>query len=303
MNKLLLFLSVLSASTITFRALHRATERAQAALVSHEVEWEAATNRLAELNAASVSLRNEVKVKQRRLRQASSHPKVSSELLSLLEGQTFDQHSPAWTELRDQLGIGWDSSDDYVLVSKRVLKQIGFPRLLSASRATETACAVLAISDDEQSGIRAALQRARDLAWSRVQRTKPAGDIVAQYTIPSDPLLENSISNNFSADITAVFGTERADLFLHLYNQGWGELKHAFAPNGQEPVTMTIRRSVVDGEPKLSCDIRQGNSFSSEVIRYANYPYPWFDLLFPGGWEAIAQREGIEFPKDFKTQQ
>src|SRR5947208_8562910 len=117
MNKLLLVFAVLSASTIGFTALHRAAERAQAARLSHDVEWAAATNRLAELNAASVSLRNEVTVKKSQLRQASSHPRVRSELLSLLEGETSDQHSPAWAELRDQLGIGWDSSDDYVLVS------------------------------------------------------------------------------------------------------------------------------------------------------------------------------------------
>src|SRR2546421_1032428 len=95
MNKLLLFLSVLSASTITFSALHRATERAQAARVSHEVEWEAATNRLAELNGASVSLRNEVKVKQRRLWQAASHTKGTLETLTPLEGENFEPHSPS----------------------------------------------------------------------------------------------------------------------------------------------------------------------------------------------------------------
>src|SRR5688572_21979922 len=103
MNKLLLFFSVLCASTISSTALHRAAERAQAARLSHDVEWEAATNRLAELNAASVSLRNEVNVKKRQLRQASSHPRVRSELLSLLEGGTSQQHSHAWAELRDQL--------------------------------------------------------------------------------------------------------------------------------------------------------------------------------------------------------
>jgi hypothetical protein len=299
MNKLLLVFSVLSASTISFTALHRATERTQAARSSQDVEWEAARNRLAELNAASVSLRNEVTGKRGQLRHASSHPRVSSELLSLLEGATSAQHSPAWAELRDRLGIGWDSSDDYVLVSKRVLKKISFLRLVSAVYATDTASAVLALSQAEQSGIRAALQHARDLAWSRVQRTEPAGDIVAQYTIPADPLLEHSISNNFSADITAVLGVERADLFLH---QGWRELKSEFAPDEQEPVTMTIRRSAVDGESKLFWEIRQGNSLSSSEIRYATYPR-WFWLLFPGGWQGIAQREGFELPKDFEKQQ
>src|SRR2546430_16778388 len=103
MNKLLLFLSVLSASTITFSALHRATERAQAARVSHEVEWEAATNRLAELNGASVSLRNEVKVKQRRLREGASHPEISLEMLSLFEGENLYQQFPAWAD-RESVG-------------------------------------------------------------------------------------------------------------------------------------------------------------------------------------------------------
>ena len=111
------------------------------------------------------------------------HRYISPELLLLLEGDSSKAHPAAWAELRQQLGIGWDSSPDYVLVSKRVLKGLEYQRL-SLSAAPRTGHAgLLALSPDEQSALKSVLQHARDAAWLRLQRTEPSGDIVAQYTV------------------------------------------------------------------------------------------------------------------------
>jgi hypothetical protein len=64
---------------------------------------------------------------------------------------------------------------------------------------------------------------------------------------------------------------------------------------------MTIRRAPAEGEPKFTCEIREGNSSRTSDVRYAHYPSLWFLALFPGGWEAIAQREGFTLPKDFRN--
>jgi hypothetical protein len=299
MNKLLLAFLVLSAGAIGFGTLHRSAERTEIANASNSAAWRAATNNVAELNRDAVSLREQASDKTDRLKQASSGAIISPALRKLLAGETEGGNSAAWAELREQLGIGWNSSGDYVLVRKSVLKQFNLHPLDKA----DATRAVLAITPAEQTAIKAVVQTSKEAAWARLQRTElqrtePAGDIVAQYTIPAaDPSFEQAISNRFSVEITGILGAERAGVFLH---QGWNELRGQLALTAAEPITMKIRRSVTDGEPKFSYQLTQGGSSKSEDMRYAHYPSLWFLALFPGGWEAIAQREGFELPKNFR---
>jgi len=140
------------------------------------------------------------------------------ELLELLMGNPSSKsrkgNLAGWDELRQKLGIGWNNSDDYVLVSKQALNRFNFSRLYSAERATDTASKVFALSPQEQTGIADSLQQARQAAISRVQRVEPTGDVVAQYTIQPDQALQASTSNQFSTEITAILCAERSDLFL-----------------------------------------------------------------------------------------
>src|SRR5262249_34462076 len=155
-------------------------------------------------------------------------PNVSLQMLALLEG-----FGAAWTELREQLGIGWDSSEDYVLVSKSLVKKLNLRPFDKTTRA------VLAISPTEESSIQAAIERANASALCHVQRIEPAGDVVAQYTVQADAIVEQSISNNFSAEINAILGPERAGVCLGV---GWRDLRGRLGSPGQEPVTISIRR-------------------------------------------------------------
>ena len=300
MNKLLLSFLVLSAGAIGFGTLHRSAEQTESANSSNVIILQAATNHLVELNKYAMSLREEVADKKDRLKQASLHPNISPDLFKLLAGETASRNPAAWSELREQLGIGWNSSGDYVLVRKSLLKHLNLQPLDKA----DATRAVLAISPPEQTAVNAAVQKAKEAAWIRLQqtelqRTQPAGDVVAQYTIPAaDPSFEQAISNRFSAEIAGILGAERADVFLH---QGWNELRGQLALTAAEPITMKIRRSVADGEPKFTYQLIQGGSSKIEDVRYAHYPSLWFIALFPGGWEAIAQREGFELPKNFRN--
>src|SRR5437764_8422148 len=187
MKKLLLALLIMGGGLLGFGTLRESAGRTAALIASNSAAWQAATNHLDELTRDATSLREEVADKKRRSKELSLHPAINPELLKLLAGETGNP--AAWAELREQLGIDWNSSRDYVLVRKSVLKQLNLQPLDQEAPAR----AVLAISPAEQTAIKTAVQSAKEAAWTRLQRTdlqraEPSADIVAQYTIPAaDP--------------------------------------------------------------------------------------------------------------------
>jgi hypothetical protein len=278
---------------VGFGALHRTAQQNRATAATTRLESRSVTNEFAETQQRTEAARVELIQKKHRLQQAIEHDTISPELLHLLESGAG---SPvAWTELRQQLGIGWNSSPDYVLVSKRVLKQLDYKRLASGERATDIACDLLAISPIEQSAIRTILDSARQGEWLHVERAEPANDIVAQYTAQApDPGFEQGQSNLFASQLTALLGPERAGL---LVPGAWREFTRNLAPGKAE--TLTIRRTSVDGEPDLVWEMQYGDQVATSPVRYAHYPGGWFLKAFPGGWQTLADREGFELPEKF----
>jgi len=292
MKKLLLAIMLLSVGAVGFGKLHQAAGRDRRNLASRAGEWRAATTRQVDVEGMAASLRDEVADKRNRLKLLPPNPNISPQMLELLKGETIQGPAAAWAELREQLAIGWNSSDDYVLVSKRLVKQLNLHPFDQTTRA------VLAISPREEAGIQAAIGRAKASPLCQVQRIEPVGDVVAHYTIQEDAMMEQSISNNFSADITATLGSERAGVSL---GPGWRDVRDHLGSPGQEPTTITIRRVEADGDSKLVCQLDRGDTVSRMDVHYGHYPAGWFLTLFPGGWQAIAQREGFELPKNFKN--
>jgi hypothetical protein len=299
MNKLLSAILILGVGATGFTTLRRADGQARAASGDQRVALQDATNKLADLQAAESALRKEVHEKQTQRRHAAKQNAADLELLSLLREDHPKAKSAKWTELRDRLMIGWNSSADYVLVSKRVFKEINFQRLVPGGGASDEACALLAITPGEEAAIKQAVRQAADAAWMRMQRIEPSGDIVAHYIIPAtDPAFQESVSNNFAAAINAALGPERSDFYL---DGAWRELLNQVAPNANADVTMIIRRAPGDdGQPKLICETSQGKSTASMEVQYAHYP-AYFPILtiFPGGWKTVAERAGFELPKGF----
>lgn len=294
-------LFILGASAIGLAVMRQATNSLQASKAARYQELQAVSGRLTELNESTALMHESVARKKVKIARTPVAPNFSPELLELLTSDSSSNsrkgNQAGWDELREQLGISWNSSPDYVLVRKPVLSRLNFSRLYAARRATDTASAVLALSPQEQADIAGALQQAGQAALSRLQRIEPTGDVVAQYTIQPDQDLQASISNQFGSEITAILGPERSDLFLP---SAWRELKPQLAPDGSDPLTMTIR-SVGEDEPKLVWELKQGESISTGDVRYAYYPSSWFLTLFPGGWEPIVTREGFELPKSFRN--
>jgi hypothetical protein len=298
MNRILLILLALGAGAAGFKVFQRSAAAARTTTALRQQAWQASTNELVRTQAVLAALRQEVQEKQARLRAAGPPPGLNLELLGLVEGDRAEGPAVAWAQLRQQLGLGWNSSPDYVLVSKRVLKELDFPRLASATRVTGSAADLLALTPAERTALRAALQQLPEAQGVHIQRAEPNGDILAQYTAaPPEAVAQQSLSNTLALAIAGVVGAERTAVLLP---QGWRELTSKLWPSEAE--TMTIRRSTNGGEPDLVCEMRRGDNVRSSPVRYANYPSSWFLTLCPGGWEDLARRESFELPPTFRKQ-
>jgi hypothetical protein len=298
MNKLLFSFLAACIGALGFALFHRNAEQNRNAADAVEAQSQAEANDLGKMQDMTASLRDEVQSKKKRLRQAQSHSDISPEMLLFLEGHTDNLTLAAWAKLRQELGLGWDSSPSDVLVSKQAIKKLDYVKLQIDAALSDTAVELLALTADEQSAIKQAIQQAREGQWLNVQRGQPGGDIVAQYTIqPPDPAFMQSQSNNFAANIASAVGPERAGFLLP---QAWREFVNGLTPNETE--TMTIRQVEVNGQPDLMCEVKQGDSLSTSPVRYAQYPaFPVLELFRPRGWETLAQMEGFTLPPSFQN--
>lgn len=298
MNKSLLILGFACAGAFGSSTFHHQTIRAQSVALATTQQHLAITAQLEQTRARLASLRAEVQEKKSLLADALPQIGPSPELVRLLEGKQLRAQTTTLAELREQLGIGWNSSPDYVLVNKRVLSKLDYPRLDSGKRPTDIACQMLALSPVEQAGLTAALQRARD-DWQApaIERTEPHGDIVAQYALRApDTDAEMSLSNRLAADFVGAVGAERAQLLLPA---AWRDFRYALGSTEAE--TLIVRRTDNNGESDLVWETNRGSQTSTGSVRYAYYPSSWFLTAFPGGWKTLAEREGFELPAKFSS--
>jgi hypothetical protein len=302
MKRPLLALLLLSSGFIGIFRLHDSTQQARSVNTQRYQQLREITKQTAHLTTTAAIARQQVADKKMKALQTADLCTFSPELLQLLTGSrsnySLGKDLIAWQELRDQLETDWNRSGSFVLVSTAVVSRLNFSHFNATDRPSDTANLVFALTPPEQLAISDALNQARQSAMLRVQRSQPEGDEVAKYTIQADPVVEASISNHFSAQITGILGAERSDLFLA---PAWRELKSDLSPNGTEPVTMTIRHTVLNSQSKLIWELVQGTAVYTGDLRYGNYPSSWFLTLFPGGWAPIATREGFELPESFRN--
>jgi hypothetical protein len=303
MKKLFLILVVICVAAFVFGKLRRYVRQTQVVTATQAGELDALTRRMAEDQKTNVGLRNELTAKKNHLRLVARHPEITPELLNLIEGNFANGSPGAWAQLRQELGLGWNESPDYLLVRKQALKNLDYVMFYSGTTPTPTAMDLLGLSSEEKSSLTSALRSLRD-GWegNSLKRTEPHGDIVAQYTLtPPDAAAEQSLSNNFTAALVSAVGQERADL---MQREAWSNFRRDLGPTESE--TLTIRQTTVNGEPDLTWQIQRGPDGSgggaSQPVRYAMYPSSWFLTCFPGGWDTLAQREGLQLPAAFRKQ-
>jgi hypothetical protein len=200
--------------------------------------------------------------------------------------------------LFEELGFNWQSSADYIVVSKETIHDVQMMPLQD-DKVTDMAAAVLAITPEERGQVEAAMQRVRtafqEWASSHIQRTEPKNEVVAQYTMPgADPAVNMSISNNWAAAVCAALGKERAELIGSSGVSGYPWAK---------PVTLIVKRCSDGNQQRLKFQTfasfgtpqQQGDS---SPIDFSQRPFPAaFLFVFPDGWADVAKREGFELPE------
>jgi hypothetical protein len=216
---------------------------------------------------------------------------------------------PMPAELRQRLGIRWDNSPDYILVSKGALNYSGrgpFESQYGGALLPAT-CAVLGLTPAERAASETAFQRAEaeHAAWvkSAVQRVEPAGDILADYWIPANPELARQIDAETKALLSETLGPDRADLVKRWSNAWW--FRHGGM--GRDNFRFTVRRHTDGGSQPLWYalvvpEYEVASTMDGDVTPTTPFP-ELLRSVFPGGWRDLAQREGFALPKqlDDKT--
>jgi hypothetical protein len=315
MNKILLALAILGAGTAGFVTARQSTNRLQSEASAARESWVIQTQVLAAAQGERDELAERIRDLKRNLSQAEAadHQK---DLWSVLETNRTGDLSPDVREhLREELGFNWNSSEDFIVVSKEAVRQMNM-HAFSGERTwefwegklTDSAAAVLALTPQERSQVEAALEHVKtgvkDWAISHSERSEPRGDVLAQYTLQGAP--PASITNNLISEISSVVGPERMRLMEMGYwptpcvgsIQGW--ISELGIGAGDKRVTIAVKRSS-EGDQEV---LKAYAGTEDEVARargekIAEYNFPTlFRPIFPNGWADVAKREGFELPKE-----
>ncbi len=306
MKRLLLCLSILAAGTGAFWPLRSGTLRAQRASAARLEALSAQTQTIARTRSQREALEHSVKTSERELAslEASGGGFSPADWFIPKPGQKLSADQSE--KLLSQLGLNWNSTGNYVVVTKDTLRALGLDGIKN-SKLTQVACQVMGLTPEEQASIDATLQQlnAHYDAWARahVRREEPSGDVVAKYTLPADPEFFQGLVRASASQIMGTLGTERAFLLLR-YSYRW-MVDHGLEPYVQPhpcssaPTTMMVTRTFRNGQVRFSVELKQaGNTSYYDLFPGQAFPEP-FQAVFPGGWSELAQREGFALPKGF----
>jgi len=296
MNKILLALAILGAGAGGFlTARNSATQLAHESNANHE-SWLVQTQQLAVVKRGPAELAERIRGLKASL--APSQPVAENPLWTMLQTNRADNLPPELRErVLEELGFNWQSSADFIVVTKRTVRDIADGWMLRNGRLSEVAAATLAMTPDEGGQVEAAMQRAQadynDWALANGERREPKDGNLAYYFLPGDPAMEQSIRTNLAAGILAALGEERANL-MGSSVRSWIDDNVRL---GQKGTTLFIRHELVGNEQRLKAE-KHGPG-STVLSGY----YPEFDLpgtfrpIFPNGWADVAKREGFELPE------
>jgi hypothetical protein len=321
MKRALLAILILATGTTVFCAFRIATADTRQELAIQTSAWQTQTQQLAQLRREKQQVFERWNDTMQLL--AAQPPLAALTQLAekILSGAALDNLSTTESEqLLAELGFNWNTTGDYLIVSKKSLAGISFDGMKGV-KLTDVARAVLAITPAEQAAIETMTQQlgnARtDWAKEHVQRTEPSGDILAQYSLPVDAEFSQSLLAIFTNGIFSALGTERGQ-WLQSHSLGWmmdvglrtgedfskvPEELRATMPTSEyetQPTTLTVERYKSGDEWRMNYRLKQaGNSMVTSVSPWQPFPEA-FRPIFPDGWEELAAREGFELPADFK---
>jgi hypothetical protein len=299
MKRLFLATVILLAGTIGIRALRNATNEFQRQADETRATLLTQTQLIAEAQTQLTRVEEHIRELKQNLRmdELAGGPGPAGSLLSLAGASHFSTEQSE--RLLAELGFSWKGKGDYLIVSKDTLRAISLDGI-QQTNFSGIACDILAIKPDERARLDAMLQSLRESykTWAEasVQRSEPAGDIVAKYSLPADAEFSQSLSNRFSSGILAALGDERGNLLLE-YSRNWMK-DLGMAGNGD--TTLTVKRYKAGDQDRLNFEFRYGgNVVSSLVHPFDSFPRAFLPL-FPNGWADLAAREGFELPAWFR---
>ena len=306
MKRALLAILILATGTTVFCALRNATIVTRNELTNQTNAWHAQTQQLARLHIEKQLTLERLNETKELLAAQPPVPALTQLAAKVLSGESLTNLSPRECEqLRAELDCSWNTTGDYLVISKKSLEGISFDSVKDA-KLTGAARAALAMTDQEQATLGELMQRLAKShsAWAKehIQREEPTGDIVAKYSLPVNEEFTQSLSNQFTTAIYATLGDERGQLFQqHAYSwmSALGMGSGPASAYANSPATITIERYSKDSD-QLRYTLQRANSqMQTSVSPWQPFPEE-FRTAFPGGWQELAQREGFELPKEFK---
>ncbi len=307
MKRILLALVILTTAAASFLALSNTTTRGRLRLRAGQGDLRELTLQLAQMQAQQSVLARKVRELQRERGFGLAAASIEPALLEFLLTSDIKSASPEMQEkILAGFGPGGKSSANYVLVSKAALKTTTLKPLKTSpewQKLTDAVRGVLAITPEEGQAVEAAFAQTFEgiAAWAKanVQREGPSGDMLVRYTIPADPAFEQASTEKLFSTISATIGDERGQL-LRGYFEHWRIYEDGAI--GNRTNIFEIHR--ISGQPGFG--YRSGWKWeNSEAVN--TYPEPIrpdrfpaaFRLLFPGGWQEVAERESFELPQGF----
>ena len=321
MIRALLAVLILATGTILFCAFRATTANAQRDLATQTSAWQTQTQQLAQLRLEKQQVFERWSDTKQLLAAQPSLPALTQLVEKILSGAALDKLSAVESEqLLAELGFSWNTTGDYLIVSKKSLAGISFDGMKGV-KLTAVARAVLAITPAEQVAIETMTQQLSDarVAWAKehVQRIEPSGNVLAQYTLPVDGEFSKSQRAIFTNGIFSALGEQRGQ-WLQDHTIDWmtdvglrtgpeysaAALKLLGSRPTPEleppPTTLTVERYKTGDAWQMNFNLKQaGNSMTTSVNPWQPFPEA-FRAIFPGGWEQLAQRERFELPADFK---
>lgn len=306
MKRILIALLIVTAGLTALRALQLNTTRLRQELSTATCAWQSQTQQLAQVHLQTQHLAQRLEEIQSTLPTTTPRSHLTPLAEKILAGADLNALSAEEREqLRAELDCHWNTTGDFLIVSKKSLESIDF-RAVESGTLTDAARAALAMTAQEQSGLDALMQRLTQShqGWAKdhLQREIPTGDVVAKYSLPVDVEFSQSLSNQFTGGIYTALGPERGELFQG-HSRNWMDALGMSSGPGSayanSPTTMTIERYSPQSD-QLRYTLQRANSqMQTSVTRWQPFPEE-FRAAFPGGWEELAQREGFELPKDFR---
>jgi hypothetical protein len=297
MNRVLLAITILGTGVWGYFTARQSTMGLYREMNAAREAWLAQTQLVNLAQNEQASLIERVRQTREALAQA---PLVEENALwSVVQTNRISHLPPELRErLFEELGFNWQSAADYIVVSKETVHDVQMEPLQD-DKLSDMAAAVLAVTPEERGQLEAAMRQVRvDFSeWiaSHIQRTEPKDDVLAQYTLPTDPAISLSISNNFAAAIFDALGRERAGLI------GPSALRWAWTSSMgpvTNQITLIVKRCLEGDERRLkfwTWGYQQGNPRGSELSEN-RFPSA-FRPIFPNGWSDLAKREGFQLPE------